>query len=241
MGRGALWGIILASCLSIGAETRTWTLVGGQEFEAKFVCVMGDKAVLEDASGEKVKIKLVRLSFGDRVFIELANPPRLDISFRRKSDQKHFSSRFSTTLLPEIKTNTFGVRIKQQSASPYHHELHVEFFAIGKERSGDRFILLDRKKGSFTPTRENQRSYEFWGRAVELDKYKIFYIDRPRGKKYEGHLIVVSDTRGKVVATQASHGWLLENLENLKRMPVGGYMDNTCTRTFPTRPKPCRY
>ena len=241
MGRGALLMVILVSCLSIGAETRTWTLADGQEFESEFVCVMGDKAVLKDSSGEKVKIKLARLSTGDRIFIELANPPRLEISFRRKSDQKHFSSRFSTTLLPEIKINTFGIRIKQQSAGPYNHELHVEFFAIGKERAGGRFILLDRKAGSFTPTRENRRSHEFWGRAVELDKYEIFYIDRPRGKKYEGHLIVVTDTRGEVVATQTTHGWLLENLENLKQMPMGGYMDNTCTRTFPTRPKPCRY
>ncbi|MCK4563492.1 MAG: hypothetical protein KAU94_02320, partial [Verrucomicrobia bacterium] len=96
MGRGALLMVILVSCLSIGAETRTWTLADGQEFESEFVCVMGDKAVLKDSSGEKVKIKLARLSTGDRIFIELANPPRLEISFRRKSDQKHFSSRFST-------------------------------------------------------------------------------------------------------------------------------------------------
>jgi len=241
MQRGFLWMAIFSLCLCAGAKTRTWLLADGRKVDAELVHVMGDEAVLKDASGGTVRIKLAHLSDGDRVFVELENPPRLGISFRRRSEQKRFSSRFSSTLLPEIQINTFGVRIRQQSAGAYNHELKVEFFAIAKERAGNRFILLDRKKSSFIPTKENKRSHEFWGRAVELDQYEIFHIDRPRGKKYEGHLIIVTDARGKIVATQATHGWLLENLGNLKQMPMGGYMDKTCTRTFPTRPKPCRY
>ncbi len=232
---------ILFFCLCAGAKTRTWILEDGRTVEAELARVMGDEAVLKDALGGTLRIKLACLSAEDRVFVELENPPRLGISFRRKSEKKRFSSRFSTTLLPEIQINTFGVRIRQQSAGAYNHELVIEFFAIAKERAGNRFILLDRKKSSFVPTKKNKRSYEFWGRAVELDQYEIFYIDRPRGKKYAGHLITVTDARGKIVATQSSPGWLLENLDNLKKMPVGGYMDKTCTRTFPTRPKPCRY
>lgn len=233
--------VICAACICAGAEMRTWTLADGRKYTAEFVHVMGGYVVLRNASGRNEKIKLADLSSEDRIFVELSNPPRLEISFRRKSDQKRFSPRFTTTLLPEIQINTFGGRIRQRSAGSYNHELHVEFFAIGKERAGKRFILLDRQEGSFFLTKENQRSHEFWGRDIELDEYEIFYIDRPRGKKYAGHLIIVADSRNKVIATKASHDWLLENLENLKQIPVGGYMDDACVRTFPTRPKPCRY
>lgn len=241
MKHSILWMVILVGGLSSGVEARTWALVNGRKLEAEFVHVMGEEAVLRDMSGGTVKVRLTLLSPEDRLFIELENPPQFKISFRRKTKKKDFSTRFPTKLLPEIQINTFGVRIKQKSAGFYGHELHVELFAIGKERAGDRFILLDRQANPFFFTLETRRTHEFWGREVELDEYEIFYISRPRGKKYAGHLIVVTDARGKTIATQVTHGWLLENIGNLKKMPIGGYMDKTCTRTFPTRPKPCRY
>lgn len=236
-----VWLAILSGSFSGGAEPRIWTLESGYKFKAELVQVMGDKAVLRDVSGGTVKVTLSLLSSEDRLFIELENPPQLEVSFRRKSKKKHFPARVTTTLLPEIQINTFGARIRQKSAGIYSHKMHVELFTIGKERAGDRFILLARQERSFSLTTANGRAHEFWGKSVELDKYEIFYISRPRGKKYAGHLIVITDARGKTVATQASFDWLLENLDNLKKMPMGGYMDKTCTRTFPTRPKPSRY
>lgn len=233
--------ILFALCVSAAGESRTWTLPGGQKYTAELVLVMGDKVVLKNSEGKQTKVPLARLSAQDRLFIEQANPPRLELSFRRKSNQKYFSPRFTTTLLPKIQINTFGVRIKQLSAGSYQHRLHVECFAIGKERDGNKYILLDRQESSFILSEANQRSYESWGKAVELDQYEIFYIDRPRGKKYDGHLIVVTDSRGKQIAVQASHDWLLEHYEALNKVPVGAYMDKTCTRTFPTRPRACRY
>lgn len=233
--------VLLYFAAEAGAGGRTWTLENGQTFDAEFVQVMGGKAVLKAPSGRLVKIELADLSAEDRTFMELARPPRFDLSFRRKSEQKHFSPRFGSTLLPEIQINTFGARIRQTGAGRYNHELHIEFFAIGRERAGDRFILLDRQSSAFTPGLGNHRSHEFWGREVELDKYEIFYIDKPRGKKYAGHLIIVTDERGEVIASQATSAWLFDHRDALKKLPVGAYMDKVCRRTFPTRPKPCRY
>ena len=236
-----LWIVIFAGSFSSGAEPRIWTLDSGNTFKAELVQVMGEKAVLKDVSGRTVKVALSLLSSEDRLFIELENPPELEISFRRKSKKKYFPARVTTKLLPEVQINTFGARIRQKSAGPYNHEMRVELFTIGKERAGDRFILLDRQEQSFSLTTANHRTHAFLGGPVELDKYEIFYITRPRGKKYAGHLIVITDVRGRTVATQTSFDWLLENLGDLKKVPVGGYMDKSCTRTFPTRPKPCRY
>ncbi len=241
MKRSILWMVIFAGGLSSGVEARTWVLVDGRKLEAEFMHVMGSKVVLKNTLGGTVKVKLPLLSPEDRVFIELENPPQLEISFRRKSEKKKISTRFTTKLLPKIQINMFGARIKQKSTGFYGHELYVELFVIGKERAGDRFILLDRQAGTFFLSQKKKRSHEFWGGKVELDEYEIFYVSRPRGKKYAGHLIVVTDARGKMIASQTTHGWLLENIGNLKKMPVGGYMDKACMRTFPTRPKPCRY
>ena len=236
-----LIGMLLVCSFGAMAGLRTWTLPDGRSIEAEFVGVMGGGAVLKTPAGRVDKIKLEELSEEDRTFIELANPPRFELSFRRKTKQKHFSPRFGSTLLPEIQINTFGARVRQRGAGMYNHELRIEFLAIGKERAGDRHILLDRYSDTFTPSKENSRAHEFWGRAVELDEYEIYYIDKPRGKKYAGHLILLTDERGELVARQATHAWLLENLDALKQLPVGAYMDKTCKRTFPTRPRPTRY
>lgn len=241
MKHALLWMLVFVAALSADSETRIWMLEGGQKYEAELVRVIGDRAVLKNVSGEIWKVDLKRLSADDRVFIELEYPPQLEISFRKKSKKKKISTRVTTKLLPEIQMYTFGTRVRQKSDGAYPHPLHVELFVIGKERAGNRFILLDRQSASFSLTRKNRRVHEFWGQSVELDEYEIFYIARPRGKKYVGHLIVITDVRGRIVATQASFDWLIENLEKLKKMPEGGYMDKTCTRTFPTRPKPCRY
>ena len=58
-----------------------------------------------------------------------------------------------------------------------------------------------------------------------------------RGKKYDTYLIILTDKRGKVIAMKTPSKWLLENLENLKNLPVGSFMDKTCTRVYPGRPK----
>ena len=231
--------IALVFCVSVGAEMRTWTLSSGKQHKAEFVHVMGDKVILKNSEGVTKKVELNALSAEDRHFIELSSPPRLDLNFTRKTEQKVFSTRFILYLKPDVNFNTFGVRIRQTSAGSYNHELQVEFFAIGKERTGNRYQLLDRQSSSFVPNKENRRSHQFSGKTVELDDYVISTIRG--GMAYAGHLILVFDSRGELISTKASSKWLLENVENLKKLPVGSYMDKTCTRTFPTRPKSPHY
>lgn len=235
--------LLMTTLFGYSAEhpLRKWTWMDGTEVEARLLTMMGGKAVLQDAHGRRSDISLTELSPEDRLYIELSNPPKLSLSFRRKTQQKHFSTRFNTTLLPEIQINTFGVRVQQLSSGKYPHELQVEFFAIGRERAGKRFILLDHQTETFVLTEANERAYACWGTSMELDKYEIYYIDRPRGKKYVGHLILVTDLRGEVIASQVSQPWLLTYVSPLRELPLGAYMDETCTRTFPTRPRPCRY
>ena len=57
-----------------------------------------------------------------------------------------------------------------------------------------------------------------------------------RGEKYGGYLITVTDVRGKIIDYGTSHEWLFENLEKLKRIPVGRHFDKTVARVHPPRP-----
>jgi len=221
-------------------EMRTWTGVDGKVLEARFLTVISDKAVLEDSHGKQRKFPLAQLSPGDREFTELATPPSFKIDFSKKSSQfiekmSPYNGRTPAKVLDYV----FSTRLKQTSAGLYNHELKVEFFAIGAENFGDHYILLDRQESRFTPTKENRQTHEFSGESVRLTSYEL-YGDF-KGMKYDGYLVVVTDSRGKIIAHKTPNKWLFENLENLRRLPVGRYMDKTCSRVFPSRPITDKY
>lgn len=223
-------------------EVRTWTLKNKQSAEAKFVTVIGDKAVLMDQRGQQQKVALVQLSEEDRTYIELVMPPKFNIDFYKKSSQvivdvdtPYFTA---GSILGRSDFNyVFGARLKAISAGNYNHELKVEFFAIGEEIDGDNYILLDRQESRFTPTKENERSHTFHGDPIRLTK--SFTSFRTWGAKYGGYLVVVTDERGMIVELDTSHKWLLDILGKLRHLPVGKHFDKTGTRSFP--PSPTRW
>ncbi|VGO14446.1 hypothetical protein PDESU_03008 [Pontiella desulfatans] len=240
LGLAAL--VVLIPLHQVQAEMRVWTSTDGKTVEAEFVSVMGDKLVLKTEKGKTVKIPVAQMSPEDLEFIDLAKAPVFNITFTKQSGQRFVETGpYIENQDATIFDYVFGVKMKQTSARPYPHELQVEYFAIGAERKtyGDKFILLDRGSSSFTPSRANQLSHEFKGKKVEVMEY--LYDDDYRGRKYNGYLVTVTDKRGIIIAHSETSKWLFENLENLKKLPVGAYFDKTCTRTHPTRPKSTRY
>jgi hypothetical protein len=221
-------------------EMRTWTKTDGGTLEARFVVAIGDKAVLEDARGRHRKIPVAQLSEQDREFIELANPPKFNIEFSKQSNQRTVtpSPESLDWPVPKMLDYVFSTTLKQTSAGLYNHELQVEFFAIGEEIDGDNYILLDRRKASFTPTRENRQSLSFSGEPVMLIDYWLWDgATNRRGEKYGGFLVTVTDKRGKIIDYKTPYNWIFTNLGNLKNIPVGKHFDKSCTRVFPPRPK----
>jgi len=219
---------------SSGHEMRTWTLEGGRAVEAGFVTLIGNKAVLKSMAGKVKKIPLEQLSGEDRTYIELASPPTFDINFSRKDRQQIFSGRYPRS--PENQ-GSYGVRFKQTSPGYYNHELVADMFVIGRQNSRlvGKYILLDRQQTTFTATRENQRSHEFYS-----DRKVLLTGGIRQGCDYQGYLVTLTDARGETVAVETSHQWLADHLDNLKELKVGNYMEKNCKRTFPTRPKKAR-
>ena len=224
-------------------KIRTWTFLDGRTLEAELINTFGGKVVLKGSRRKTYKILMDNLSAKDIEYTELADPPAFDVDLINLLKQVRYNGGFYDIQYwgrPPEKRGTFGVRLKQTSAGDYNHELQVELFVVGQERSGDKYILLDHQKTAFTPSQEEQRTFEFQSqREVVLTNVEI--IDWVRGEKYLGYLVVVTDARGEVIMRKTSKKWLSENVENLRQLSVGNYMDKTCTRSYPSRPKTLLY
>lgn len=183
-------------------------------------------------------------------YIQLSNPPRFDVELIERSAAILNRYQLSPTelgwagaQLPRVNDFTFGAKARQSGARPYNHELKLEYFAVAKQLLGsDRFILVDRDSSSFVPTVKNKRSYSFTSdKAIEFMEYTLDSDYKARGKVFFGGLVTLTDKRGEIIAYNASNPWLWKNLENLRKLPVGAYMNKSCERVHPASPKSFLY
>lgn len=215
---------------------RFWA-IGGQEVEAEFMTVIGDQVMLKSARGKQIKLPLANLMSEDRTYVELVQPPEFNLSFTKKSAQRIIETTpFLNEIPPRILDYTFGAKIRQTSARAYGHAIKAELFVIGRQRIDDRkYILLDQLNSTFVPVKENERSHAFHGRPVEIMSYDT---DQPLGRKYSDYLLVLTDERGEIIDYSSSANWLFPNLGKLRKLKIGNFMDQSCTRVYPTGPGP---
>jgi hypothetical protein len=220
------------------SSLRIWTTRTAETIEAEYINRIGDKVILKTGKGRQIKVPFDALNKKDRLFIELSNPPTLSMSFIKSEDQQRtVMPPNSNGEEPRILEYTFGAKMKQMSARSYDYELTAEYFAFGQQRLDDRkFKLVDRDKSSFTLNNENKRSHRFNGERSSL--FTTFTLNESRrGYKFMGHLIVVRDQRGKIIAHQTSNEWLFEKLDEIEQLPVGAFFDKTGLRVHPTGPR----
>ena len=218
---------------------RTWTLADGTEFIGEYQSLVGKKAVFKAMKGKQKTLQLSDLSEPDRQYVELENPPTIKLGVSYESTPKYTIEDGSSSGVVSAYRYTYSGNAKKTSVAAYNHELTVEFFAIGSELHGDKFILLDRQQSTFIPTAENEYSVSFTGETVEMPNFILEGIHR--GVEHYGYLIMVTDKRGRVIEYKTTAKWLYENLDNLRQLPVGRFMDRSCKRVFPTGPKRTRY
>ncbi len=231
--------LLLAMGLGAQAEIRTWTLDSGRQVDAEYDKVVMDLVWLKDPGGEVAKVPLTRLSENDRLYIELLNPPKLDIEFHSKEDQLlgyyKATPYLPDVIPPDVSQCTFETVVRKKGTADYHHDLKVEYYAIGRQRlDRDKYILLEKETGSYAPFEKPE--FKISGGKVRLLSY--VFNSHNRGGDFAHYLVVVTDQRGHIVAHKESAKWLFEHLDRLEKLPVGAYMDDTCTRVHPTGPKP---
>ncbi|QBG46746.1 hypothetical protein EGM51_04800 [Verrucomicrobia bacterium S94] len=226
-------------------EIRMWTLNSGKTVEAEFVSLIGGKIALKTPGGKLLKIPENGISPDDLSYIELQNPPRLDFSFSKMTRQHVYAPLTewfeNDTPPPRSLYYTFSTQIRQLSPNPYNHELTAEIFVMAAEVDGDKNILIDYRKEPFRLTDENGRVVNIPGvQEVMLTSY-LAPGGMWRGEKFAGYLIVVTDTRGEIIAHTETREWWFEKLENLRKVPVGKTFDKEGNRCWPTRPKESDY
>jgi hypothetical protein len=223
------------------SKTRLWTRNDGNTLEGDYLSALAGQVVLKTTKGRQIKIPITDLSEDDVRFVELSNPPDLSVTFTKSSSQRTVAvTPYLNEEPPKVLDYVFGAKIKQTSAYDYNHELNVEFFAVGQRLlNQNEYVLLDHQTSSFVPSAENQRSHKFSGEKIETMQNELAGF--PRGIRYAENIVIVTDQRGEVVAHSSSAKWLVDNLDNLRKMPVGRFMDKTCTRIIPTGPKPTNF
>ena len=145
-----LFLLIFAICGSASASIRTWTMKDGSTVEAEFETLMGDYVLLKSGGGKQLRVDLSRISDSDLAMIELLSPPKFEINCSRTYKTRVFPP-IESSQLPRSAYYTFKAAIERGfPVTPYRHELTLEFFVIGVEVYGEKDILLDYKKTTFS-------------------------------------------------------------------------------------------
>ena len=216
---------------------RLWTMKDGRTVEAEFVTSVGGNLILETVKGKQAKVPIGKVSKADLDYARLSMPPKLDINLSKTTKPRKFGDTQNGSA-PPVRANfyTFATEIKQTSTRPYGFGLTAEMFAIGAEIGGDKQIMLDYQKADFTLSEENDMRFKFAGPAVELVDYVI--NNERKGKKYDTFLVVITDSRGEIIAYKTPSENLYRNLDRLRKIRVGWYFDKDCNRALPTPPEP---
>jgi hypothetical protein len=222
-------------------KMRVWTLVDGKSVEAEFISRMGDQLVLRDARGRQVKIPQNQVSQEDIDYIILSKPPKFDVGIVRSS--KNFVITMSNYALnrnqvpPTVLDWTFGAKARQKSGGDYPFELKLEYYAIGQQRlDADKYKVLDHNSATFVPSKENKGSFDFKSdRVVRLFDFDL--IEQRRGIKLAETLVLLTDSRGKIIAHSSTANWLYDNLDELRKREVGDYIDKKCQPTYASGPR----
>jgi len=225
--------VLLSFCSFSMAEMRLWTFTDGKTVEAEFQALVVGNVVLKGLNEKTVRIPLEKFSPEDLSYIDLQNPPQLDLDFSKKSEQRIFPEALIDTT-PRAMYYDFSATIKQRSTRQYNAELIAELFVYADEIDGDNHILLDYQKVPFRLPDGSKSIVEIKGARVELTDFVI--AGQRRGETYGGFILVVTDQRGEVVEYTTSSEDLYNQIENIRQVPVGKFFNEEGNRCFPTRP-----
>ncbi len=214
------------------SRMRMWTSADGKMLEGEYLTTIGSDVILKTIKGKSLKIPIKLLCAEDMTYISLNTPPEFKLDVGKKIRQKRL--KWDEAGAIRMNEYTFNIKVKSSETS-YKHRLRVKYWIIGSEIGGSQYILLDKGRSSFVPAEQPDGEYAFSGAPMILYDWVLGHIYKQRrGEQYEGFLITVTDERGEMIAYRSTASWLFKNMDKLSELALGSYMDNTCTRTWPT-------
>ncbi len=189
--------MVLFGMVALGfGEMRTWTSRSGQTIEAEYVRDTMGKVWLKSATGKVKKVPISGLSKSDQDYINNKILPKITISV----DDDIARGTVGSDIDNVRQTIRCEVKISKTSRRPYSGELTVYFFVFGWDLMNEEYMLMDTKKETFTLTSENNNKYTLTG-----DKLRFEYDPSPPwGDRYEGYLVCVKTSDGKILATKGN-------------------------------------
>jgi len=210
-----LAAVMILSISSAQAEYRVWTDNTGKTIEAELLKVVGNVAVLKKSDGEYLRVSMSSLSKKDLHYIELTQPPKVEISVSKVKENRSLFSRFRGVGQEEVQVS---VKIRKISPPPYSGKLSAILLVIGRNIRTDEYVVLDRIRTTFNFTPENSNTYEFSSPKVRLTHSEsgIEY-----GGEYEGYLVGVLGPDKRLIAAKGSRALFEEHAEELITLKRG--------------------
>ncbi len=213
-------------------SARNWTMKSGKSIEASFVIKIGPTVTLRDPQGELVSLPYENFSAQDQEFIQLARMPVFNLDLSRTTTIHKEPDQRDQFNYPKSFDHSFAAKLEQRSAGPYNFDLAANLFVLGKEATGDKYVLIARDTKIFVPNKENEQKYQTPGKTVHLFTDSI--SGKPHGVIYYGYLISITDKNDVLVQAKASNKWMLEHLDHILEAQDGWYLDHSLMRTYPS-------
>lgn len=221
------WAIVLVAMmgvLCVNAELRVWTSVKGDTIEAEFIKLMGSKVVLKTAAGKQLQVPVAGLSKKDQEYLASTIPPKLKIEVDMDKDSQKLTQGYDYTR--KCDTVSCKVDISKVNQEKCNRDFSATVFLIGETLRGDAHVVLAKTKHSF-----NFKTYKTT--SFDSDSGSCTWYDYYGGKggtKYEGYLVVIEDSKGNIVDTEANQNFYEKNAAKVLKFGKGDGFSDKCKK-----------
>ncbi|VGO21118.1 SHD1 domain-containing protein [Pontiella sulfatireligans] len=223
MTRWLLGILLLLLCGSSIAEFRIWEGSNGTVVEAEFISYKGGMVELIRTDGETIKVPASKLCKKDRDFLEMLEPPKLEIKIEEALEKG--KSQACVTLgegrgigyaNPRMMSVACKAIIVKKSLEPRPRKYEAKLLVIGRDMVWDFLKVLDQNTLSIPQLEEGRQTFNLSGKPVDV--IEKGFEGRPiRGQKpwteYYGSLLLVYDAEGRLIATKESKKGVRERVE----------------------------
>ncbi len=195
------WMLVGLVAQSVQAEFRTWTGSSGSQLKAEFIEEAGDKIVLRDESGRKLKVPRSYLSAGDIDYLNGQIVPVLGIKSEIKVESEIHSS------AGVVQVVKYTIEIRKVSSTPYESPVEVALYLVGSIGKDKTYVVLQRtqKQVWFTAQKRNPI---FTGPDLALGSKEL---QKKYDIEYVGYLVIASTTGGRIIEVNSDNKTLETN------------------------------
>ncbi len=222
------------------SSMRLWTLNNGETFEAEYITKIGTKLVVRTAKGRQVRVPYGDISLEDINFIKLTRPPEFDVGIVRSS--KNFKIELSSyeldngNVAPRVLDWTFGAKVRQKGGGDYPFELKLEYYVFAQQHlDPNKYWFVDHQSSAYIPSEQKDGAYRFMGEGITR-LFDFDLVGQRRGHKLSRTLVLLTDSRGEIIAHSSTANWLMDHLDELRKRKVGDYIDQDCKQVYASGP-----